>query len=358
MDNTFAAYFLASNSGKGFFSLFDELHFPHQGWILYIIKGGPGTGKSSIMKKIANVADNKGYYCEKIYCSSDPDSLDGIIIPELKVSVADGTSPHIIEPKYPGVSEKIINLGECWDESILKKNGEHIITLTDCNKALHKRSSRYMSASYASLYENTKILSSAFIEDKADNFVTRYISRYAYCNNSYGKETKRFIDAITPKGKITLVDTALNLCDIVISITDEYTAVSGFIMNRIHNYALSNGIDIITFLNPVNPAGAPRHIILKKERVGFFTSDSFYNFKPFANRNINAKRFIDDTIFKAHKTKISFNRKITEHLTLEAVSISAKAKSVHDELEKYYISAIDFNKVDKIAELLLDEIFN
>ncbi|MBQ3498695.1 MAG: hypothetical protein IJA87_06170 [Clostridia bacterium] len=358
MDNTFAAYFLASNSGKGFYSLFNELYSPHDGWNLYILKGGPGTGKSSIMKKMADVADNKGYYCEKIYCSSDPDSLDGIIIPELKVSVADGTAPHIIEPTYPGVSEKIINLGDCWDESCLKKNGEHIITLTDCNKALHKRSSRYISAAYATLNENIKILASAFIEDKADNFVTRYITRYAYCNNSYGKETKRFIDATTPKGIITLADTALNLCDIVISITDEYSAVSGFIMNKMRNFSLSNGIDIITLLNPINPAGAPRHIILKKERVGFFTSDSFYNFKPFASRNINAKRFIDDSIFKAHKAKISFNKKLSENLNSEAISILFKAKSVHDDLEKYYVNATDFDKVNELTEHLIYETFN
>ena len=112
MKNNFASYFLASNSGKGFYSLFDQLHTPGDGWVLYIIKGGPGTGKSSMMKKIAETAENKGYFYEKIYCSSDPESLDGIIIPELKVSVADGTSPHIIEPKYPGVTEKIINLGD------------------------------------------------------------------------------------------------------------------------------------------------------------------------------------------------------------------------------------------------------
>lgn len=127
-----ASFFMAANSGKGFFSLFDEIHSPREGWKLYVIKGGPGTGKSSLMKKIAEISEEKGYFCERIFCSSDPDSLDGVVIPALKVSIADGTSPHIIEPKYPGVSEKIINLGECWDEKILKKNSEHIFTLVFC----------------------------------------------------------------------------------------------------------------------------------------------------------------------------------------------------------------------------------
>ena len=50
------SYFMAANSGKGFFSLFDEIYYPREGWKLFIIKGGPGTGKSSVMKQIAQTA--------------------------------------------------------------------------------------------------------------------------------------------------------------------------------------------------------------------------------------------------------------------------------------------------------------
>ncbi len=358
MENMYASYFFASNSGKGFFSLFDQIYSPHEGWRLYIIKGGPGTGKSTIMKRIAQAALSNGFYCEKIFCSSDPDSLDGVIIPELKISIADGTAPHIIEPKYPGVADTIINLSAYWDEKSLKNNAEHIITLTDCNKALHRRSSRYVSAAYSSFKENLKIFTSALIDEKADNFVTRYISRYADCNNSYGKEKKVLIDAVTPKGKVTLFETAINKCDTIISVTDEYSATAGLIMNKLRNFALSNGVDVITCLDPIDPHGNPRHIILDKEKVGFFTSDSVYNFKTLSLRNINAKRFIDDSVFKAHKNRIIFNNKISENLLSEAITILNKAKSVHDELEKYYISAIDFNRINQLTDSLIEEIFN
>ena len=46
MDRT---YFLAANSGRGFFSLYDG--FPPEGAFLHIIKGGPGTGKSGFMRR-------------------------------------------------------------------------------------------------------------------------------------------------------------------------------------------------------------------------------------------------------------------------------------------------------------------
>lgn len=37
-----------------------------------------------------------------IHCPSDPDSLDGIIIPSSKTGVVDGSALHAVEPKVPG----------------------------------------------------------------------------------------------------------------------------------------------------------------------------------------------------------------------------------------------------------------
>ena len=46
------SYFLGCSSPEGFHSFFDELCPTHSGGYTYIIKGGPGTGKSSLMKRI------------------------------------------------------------------------------------------------------------------------------------------------------------------------------------------------------------------------------------------------------------------------------------------------------------------
>ena len=117
-------YFLGSSGKNGFFSCFSQLTPKIDGQYTFIIKGGPGTGKSSMMKKIASEIENMDIGCERIFCSSDPSSLDGIIIPSLRVSVADGTSPHTIDPEYPGATGEIVNLGECWDKKKLFENKE------------------------------------------------------------------------------------------------------------------------------------------------------------------------------------------------------------------------------------------
>lgn len=87
-------FFLGANSSQGFVSRFDQLERQKDSWNTYIIKGGPGSGKSTLMKKIAAALQKKGGYIEEIYCSSDANSLDGLILHRQSVSIADGTPPH------------------------------------------------------------------------------------------------------------------------------------------------------------------------------------------------------------------------------------------------------------------------
>ena len=98
------SYFLGCSSPEGFHSFFGELCPTHSGGYTYIIKGGPGTGKSSLMKRINSALTDAGIETELIYCSSDPASLDGVYAPALNCWIADGTSPHTLEPKYPGAA--------------------------------------------------------------------------------------------------------------------------------------------------------------------------------------------------------------------------------------------------------------
>ncbi|MBE7036070.1 MAG: hypothetical protein E7403_02110 [Ruminococcaceae bacterium] len=64
----------------------------------YLIKGRPGTGKSTFMKKLAQAAFDRGFHIERYHCSFDPNSLDMIVIRELSLSVFDATAPHEYYP--------------------------------------------------------------------------------------------------------------------------------------------------------------------------------------------------------------------------------------------------------------------
>lgn len=127
-------------------------------------------------------------------------------------------------------------------------------------------------------------------------------------------------------------------------------------MEYLRRYALSRGIDTITCLNPFAPDGNPLHIILPQERIGFFTSNSLQNFKPYAQKNINAMRFTDTDIMDSHKQRLNFNRKALAQFLGETTALLTRAKRVHDELERFYISAMDYSLVDAAVEKYISEI--
>lgn len=88
-------YFLGANSPSGFYSLYDQLIDLETARSVYLLKGGPGCGKSSLMRRVARHAEAAGCAVEYIICSGDPDSLDAIVIPELSAALVDATAPHV-----------------------------------------------------------------------------------------------------------------------------------------------------------------------------------------------------------------------------------------------------------------------
>ena len=51
-----------------------------------IIKGGSGIVKSSFMKKLGESMIEKGFDVEYHHCSSDNNSVDGVVFPQVGVA--------------------------------------------------------------------------------------------------------------------------------------------------------------------------------------------------------------------------------------------------------------------------------
>lgn len=119
---TVDGYFAASNSGRGFTNYYAEVFGAADR--IFVIKGGPGTGKSRFMHEAESYAEARGWSSRRYYCSSDPGSLDGILLrrDDSTVAFLDGTPPHTWEPEQPGVVEQLIDLGAFWDESRLREH--------------------------------------------------------------------------------------------------------------------------------------------------------------------------------------------------------------------------------------------
>ncbi|MNJ43831.1 hypothetical protein D3C77_388570 [compost metagenome] len=68
------------------------------------VKGRPGSGKSTLFKKIAAIAEERGIDTEVYHCGFDPNSLDMLIFRSLGVAIFDSTAPHEHFPLREGDS--------------------------------------------------------------------------------------------------------------------------------------------------------------------------------------------------------------------------------------------------------------
>ena len=71
-------YFIGGNTAYGFRSFYDGELARCENVIL--MKGAPGTGKSTLLKTIGKECAVRGIDHELWYCSGDPESVDGIYI--------------------------------------------------------------------------------------------------------------------------------------------------------------------------------------------------------------------------------------------------------------------------------------
>lgn len=347
--------FLGANTPNGFHSLFGQLYNPYKDSRMYIIKGGPGTGKSSFMKKVAKAASSLALDTEQIFCSSDPDSLDGVIVPQLGLCIADGTAPHVIEPVFPGASENIINLGEFWNREKLFEKADSIRSVAIENSLYHRRSTRYLCAAGEISDDIRKTVRSCIDTEKAESFAVRFCMREAPKKKGAepGKIRLRFLSAISPQGQVFFDSTVNSLASRVIGLADEYGAVSGILCERIAQTASKNGYDVIACPCPMNPTEF-EHIILPELSLALLTVKSCHRICVQFDRLIHARRFLTSDVLQSRKNRLHFGRKAVDELTEESIALLKKAKTTHDRLESYYIDAMDFDGLDRFTAEFID----
>lgn len=350
----FEQYFLGANTSDGFCGEFHTNFNNEDGWKVYILKGGAGTGKSTLLKKAAQKLKEKGEKVTVCPCSADYNSLDAVIAQNKRLIILDGTAPHVVEPKYPGVSEIIVNLGEAFKKDGFLGNEKKIIELCKKNSLFHSFAARYIGAA-------GKLLNNVFInvmdvtdtkkcENYAENLAKKHIPK---TENKDGTIWNRYLMSASCGKTVTLLNT-LKFYKKVIPIEDEYFAASSVIIRAFGAKAKQMGYTVICCKNPfIN--GALDGVFIPELSLALCVKNRFYNFRSDL-RTVHAERFFEKEKLKTNKARINLTKKSADILINYATKVIENAKEVHDEIEKYYISAMDYEKLDKISQNLLDNL--
>lgn len=344
-------YFLGANSSQGFYSLYDQLIDPKQADAIYILKGGPGCGKSTLMRRVALRAEEMGEQVEYIHCSGDPDSLDAIVLPTCKTAIVDGTAPHVVEPVYPGAVESYVNLGDCYDRAALREKRGEIMECMTGYKDCYKRAYRCLNAA-ARIEADTRdgLVTPAF-EEKIAKRARGILSREVRGESRGGAQvTQRFLGAISHQGALTYYGTADVQCKRIYMLEDS-CGLAHPLLNHLLSGLTCAGYDVVACPSPMAPDRLA-HLIVPELSLAFLSCAPgvVCPRRPF--RRIRMEAMVDAELLRRGKARMRFSRRVAAALTNEAVDCLRKAKAMHDELEALYNPHVDFDRVRHIADEL------
>lgn len=344
-------FFLGANTPNGFYSLYDQLMTKDSHDFVFVLKGSPGCGKSSLMRY---VADSLSEPVEYIHCSGDPDSIDAVRFPTLHVVIADGTSPHVIEPRYPGVLDTYLNLGTCCQTELLLHKASEICALTDACSAQYRRAYRILSAAQQMTDPlPPSSLSSAAAEKmkkRIHTIAAREIKKPSSERPS-GKLSKRFLGGITCQGYLCRFDTVNTLCKRIYVCVDPYGLAHPWLL-FLQDKALSSGYEVISCPCPLAPDRL-EHLLIPELSLAFVTSTSLASYEEEAVRKLRFDHLVKSDWLKDNRTRLRFAKKMSRTLMLDAIAAFSEAKQLHDTLEALYHPSISFDQVYQIADQVI-----
>lgn len=361
MSNTGSVRYIfpGGNTSSGFYSFYEEIADPTFKR-LFILKGGPGVGKSTLIKNVGNRLIEGGYDIEYHCCSSDKDSYDGLVVPALKIAILDGTAPHTIDPKYPGAFDEIINLGSFWSEQGLVLLKEEIIYLATETKHLFTRAYNYLAQAkllnedQESYYQISQCLNIPKLNFTANKLIKEIFTANIILKRS--KSRHLFASAITPQGLVNHLPSLFDNLGKKYIITGPAGSGKSTIVNKLYSAAIDLGYDVEAFHCSLIPDRL-EHLILPELNIGIISSydPHTYQHQP-SDQIIDLKQLIDQKALKPYLDDISEASHRFDEALQRGLEFMARVKSHRDKLESHYIANMNFEALNNCREALISKI--
>lgn len=347
--------FPGGNTSKGFYSFYRYILGQEEARRVICIKGGPGTGKSSLMKKLASHFNEKGYDIELHHCSSDNNSLDGVVIKGLNVAILDGTAPHVVDPINPGAVDEILNMGECWNEEGFKRFRKNII---DINKEVGKtfrRAYRFIAAAKA-VHDDWSNYNNEALNNGKLNKLMEELKEKIFTTPIVGNSTERhlFATAFTPNGIITFVDTILNGYEKVYVLNGGPGTGKTDVLEYLSKEALKRGFAIELFHDPLVPERL-EHLFIPQLSTAIVTSNEI-NQKQFEGNQVYMDNLLNSNVVSKNREEIKFDSELFYELLGKGLKLIASAKVLHDHMETYYVPNMDFDKINEVTREVIEKL--
>mgnify|MGYP000860836771 FL=1 len=354
--------FPGGNTAYGFYSFYDHIIEPDAARI-FVIKGGPGVGKSTFMRYIGEAMLERGYDVEFHCCSSDNGSLDGVVIPAIRVALLDGTSPHLVDPKNPGAVDQLVHLGDHWNEEAIREKKKEILAVNKELGRLFKHAYAYLAAAKLFLdeVESYYTESNAFNVGSFDKLVLELIHEIfegKRRNTENPKARHLFATAITPDGSVSHLETVVGHLKKRYIVNGDDGTGKTTLVRRLMEAALARGYNATIFHCALNPKVVD-HLVVHDLSLAIINNVEPHLYPPKEGDTIiDTMNCVDPVINEAYLVEKGSARGMYRQCMEQAVSFINRAKKTHDVMEKYYVPFMDFDAINLRREKTLQLILN
>lgn len=354
--------FPGSNSAYGFYSFYDQI-IEDNATRIFVIKGGPGVGKSTFMKNIARELTASGCDAEFHCCSGDSKSLDGIVFPKLRIACIDGTTPHLVDPKNPGAVDEIVNLGEFWNEAKVIARREAILSSNRETARLYRRAYRYLAGAKLFLdevedyYRENRCLDTAGLDRLALQVIGEIFQEKVNQNELARRERHLFATAITPDGPVSYLDTLVSPDFRRYIISGDDGTGKNKLIARVKDAAIMHSFFVEIYHCALDPTKID-HLIIPQLKTAVLNSVTPHVLVPTGDdRLIETDAYVKKPGSNLQKER-ELARKLYEQSFSAAIEYIARARAVHKKLESYYIPSMRFAEINRLTEIVLKKILS
>ena len=353
-----AHMFAGASTPIGFVDLFDHV-LPVKGAKKRLfLKGASGSGKSTFIKKVAVRFEKAGIEVERFHCANDTHSLDAIAVPSVGLSIVDATSPHAHDPEIAVVVDKILDFAEFLDESKLEPYLDELKSLAANKKLFSKKVAGYLVAAGSmykaenSAFEDT--LDKQAIKRSAYNYFDELIEcaqPTAQCDKAHFR--KLFLSALTPDGYISFADKLFEGCR-VYGIACDIGCGSNIFLNELSELAISHKISIINFYSPIDPAQI-EYVYFPQISTAFACVSGHFTYSGVISELIDLNEYVNMEMLESTKI-LEPDCGIFDRVIDKTISAMYCARKLHARTEDIYVSAMDFDALNKASEVVINDL--
>lgn len=129
-------YFAEGVTNRGYISLLPNMMSEWER--TYVLMGGPGTGKSTMIKMIGLELLDRGYEVDFLRSARDPDSMAGFSIRRSNLAMLDLYEVAPLKWRAPGIVERFVDLTSHCDLRKIEQQRHRILSLEDEAKRLQQ----------------------------------------------------------------------------------------------------------------------------------------------------------------------------------------------------------------------------